>query len=99
MRTLAGRKETETVDLGSSVKDAYLASDPKATMQPHEPVRHRFNSLPLALLQTDIRQTSAWLLSQTENEWRYPAAPQEAEFVYERLHSLKLQNNILEQHT
>lgn len=51
---------------------ASLASDPKATMQPHEPVRHRFNSLPLALLQTDIRQTSAWLLSQTENEWRYP---------------------------
>lgn len=41
----------------------YLASDPKAAMQPHEPVGHRFDGLPLALLQTEVCQLSAGWLS------------------------------------
>lgn len=48
-----------------TVKDLYLASDPKATMQPHEPVDYRFYSLPLRLLHAVIGQASALLLCST----------------------------------
>lgn len=38
-----------------TVKGLYLTSDPKATMQPHEPICHSFYSLPLPLLHTVVR--------------------------------------------
>lgn len=48
--------------LSVTLKDLYLASDPKATMQPHEPVDYRFYSLPLRLLHAVIGQASVLLL-------------------------------------
>lgn len=45
-----------------TVNDLYLASEPKATMEPHEPVDYRFYSLPLCLLHTVIGQASVLLL-------------------------------------
>lgn len=55
-----------------TVKDLYLASDPKATVQPHEPVDYRFYGLPLRLLHTVIGQASALLLCPTWKKSWHP---------------------------
>lgn len=55
-----------------TVKDLYLASDPKATVQPHESVDYRFYSLPLCLLHAVIGQASALLLCRTWKKSWHP---------------------------
>lgn len=47
----------------AAVTHTNLASDPKATVQSHEPICDRFYTLSLPLLDTIVSQTSAWLLS------------------------------------
>lgn len=55
-----------------AVKVLYLASNPKAAVQPHEPVGHGFYGLPLALLQTEVCQRSAGWLRHSRKECRHP---------------------------
>lgn len=56
------KQEHPLCNVNMTFKGLYLASDPKATMQPHEPVDYRFYSLPLRLLHTVIGQASVLLL-------------------------------------
>lgn len=51
----------------------YLASDPKAAVQPHEPFGDRFDALPLALLQAEVSQRSARGLDGSRAERRHAA--------------------------
>lgn len=69
-----GQSGNWAFNVSKTVKDFYLASDPKATVQPHEPFSHWSHGFPLPLLHTVVCQTSAWLLSRTGNEWWHPAA-------------------------
>lgn len=63
LRTNKNKSEDNThCYLCVALKDLYLASDPKATMQPREPVDYRFYSLPLRLLHAVIGQASVLLL-------------------------------------
>lgn len=60
---LLGLKKTIQEFREVTVKQLYLASDPKATVQPHKPFCDRLYRLPLPLFHTVVCQTSAWLLS------------------------------------
>lgn len=55
-----------------TVKQLYLASDPKATVKPHKPICDRFYRLPLSFFHTVVRQTSGWLLSHSRKKCRHP---------------------------